>query len=64
MSAFLTAQDLAERTERNESEHHGAKRTFAKAKGVPETVKTLNSLRDKEMNGQEYLNNEDPAWGN
>ena len=64
MGAFLTAEDLAERSERNEPKHYGAEGTFTKATGVPERVKTLNFLSDKEMDGQEYLTNEDPAWGN
>ena len=48
VSAFLTAYDLAERTERNEPEHHGAGETFAKAMRIPGKAKSLNSLSDKE----------------
>ena len=64
MSAFLTAYDLAERTERNEPEHHGAGETFAKPTGVPREVKTLDSLSDKEVGGMACVKNRDPAWGN
>ena len=64
MSAFLTAYDLAERTERNEPEHHGAGETFAKPTGVPREVKTLDSLSDKEVGGMAGVKNRDPAWGN
>lgn len=51
MSAFLTAYDLAERTERNEPEHHGAGETFTKTTGAPRQVKALDSLSDKEATG-------------
>ena len=63
VSAFLTAYDLAERTERNEPEHHGAGETFAKPTGVPRQVKALDSLSDKQVGGMAGVKNRDPAWG-
>jgi len=63
VSAFLTAYDLAERTERNEPEHHDAGETFAKPTRVPREVKTLDSLSDKEVSGMAGVKNRHPAWG-
>ena len=51
MSAFLTAYDLAERTERNEPEHYVAGETLAKPMGTPMQVEALDSLSDKEATG-------------
>ena len=62
MSALLTAYDLAERTERNEPEHHGAEK-FSKNTRVPREVKTLDSLSDKAAAEQAHPINEVPAWG-
>ena len=49
MTAFLAAYDLAERTERNEPEHHGATEGRSEVTSVCSELNTTQTLSNKRV---------------